>query len=89
MPQAMALAERAMRTCALLHALAREFGRIVATYSLRHPQEEKPVHLHRRRPRCDGSGHTAARTTSVCRRWRLNIALPHEQSKPTPTSRRN
>ena len=76
--QAIALAERAVRT-SRHYRNAREFGRIVATYSLRQPQEEKLFICTGGGPGVMEAANRGAHDVDVPSVG-LNIALPHEQS---------
>ena len=75
--QAIKLAERAMRTSHYYDA-AREFGRLVATYSLRQPQEEKLFICTGGGPGVMEAANRGAHDVGVPSIG-LNIALPHEQ----------
>ena len=75
---AVALAERAVRTSRYYQA-AREFGRLVATYSLRQPQEEKLFICTGGGPGVMEAANRGAHDVDVPSIG-LNIALPHEQS---------
>ena len=76
--QALALAERAVRTSRYYQA-SRDFARIVATYSLRQPQEEKLFICTGGGPGVMEAANRGAADVDVPSVG-LNIALPHEQS---------
>ena len=76
--QALALAERALRTSRYYQA-SRDFARIVATYSLRQPQEEKLFICTGGGPGVMEAANRGAADVDVPSVG-LNIALPHEQS---------
>ena len=76
--QALALAERAVRTSRYYQA-SRDFARIVATYSLRQPQEEKLFICTGGGPGGMEAANRGAADVDVPSVG-LNIALPHEQS---------
>ena len=76
--QALALAERAVRTSRYYQA-TRDFARIVATYSLRQPQEEKLFICTGGGPGVMEAANRGAADVDVPSVG-LNIALPHEQS---------
>ena len=76
--QALALAERAVRTSRHYQA-SRDFARIVATYSLRQPQEEKLFICTGGGPGVMEAANRGAADVDVPSVG-LNIALPHEQS---------
>ena len=76
--QALALAERAVRT-SRYYQVSRDFARIVATYSLRQPQEEKLFICTGGGPGVMEAANRGAADVDVPSVG-LNIALPHEQS---------
>ena len=76
--QALALAERAVRTSRYYQA-SRDFARLVATYSLRQPQEEKLFICTGGGPGVMEAANRGAADVDVPSVG-LNIALPHEQS---------
>ena len=76
--QALALAERAVRTSRYYQG-SRDFARIVATYSLRQPQEEKLFICTGGGPGVMEAANRGAADVDVPSVG-LNIALPHEQS---------